>query len=168
MNIDKILNAIKEWSINIEQMIELSEINGKDHIKEYKLKDIQQLDKIIKKCVRCGKYFIPNPNFKQHQIYCDKNCRNISIQQGVYTSKLDDKMRQIDLLRKTIYERKYRVNRDNLDVSLKEYNIILQELKRLSPQRNNISTNVFEEEMQKLREDYHTLVKRDKKKGSHK
>ena len=154
---------IRKMAINIEQIVYLLEnIKGAEYIKDYKLKDIQNLDKIIKKCKRCGNDFIPNPNFKQHQRFCDIRCRNQSTRAHKYELKLDERQRPIDLLRKAIYERKYRAIRDNVDINIKEYKIILKKLTALVKVRWNMTEKEYNKRLSDLQYKYDQLVKCEK------
>lgn len=164
MNIDKSYEVIINWANDIEQMLYLLDIKGKQYIKDYKLKDIQQIDKIIRKCERCGKDFLPNPNFKVYQKYCDIHCRNKSTRDHRYDLKLDERQRPVDLLRKTIYERRYRARRDNITINEEGYEAILRKLTLLVKSRWKLSQDEFDKQMEDLQYEYDKLVKDGKEK----
>lgn len=163
MEINEVYNNIKKWSENIEEIVYLSEnLKGKEYIKNYKLKDIQHIDKFVRKCERCGKDFIPNPNFKKYQKYCDIHCRNQATRINRYEIKLDERQRPVDLLRKTIYERKYRARRDNLEIDIAGYNLILKRLSTLVKSRWKMTKEEYEKQLTDLQYDYDTLVRKGK------
>lgn len=160
MELDEVLNNVKKWAINIEQLIYLTDnIKGKEHLKAYKLVDLQQLGTVIKKCERCDNYFIPNPNLKKWQKFCDIHCRNKAVSEGVYQRRLDARQKPIDLLRKSIYERKFRANRDNYEIDMVGYGILLKKLTTLSKTRWNMTDKEFKKKMDDLHYEYDTLVR---------
>lgn len=163
MEMSNVYDNIIKWGVSIEQLIYLVEdIKGKEYIQNYKLKDIQHIDNIIKKCERCGKYFIPNPNFKKHQKFCDKRCRNQATRDHKYILNLDEKQRQVDLLRKSIYERKYRARRDDSNISMDKYDILLKKLKVLVKSRFDYSKDEYDNMMYEFYKEYNRIVKEDK------
>lgn len=158
----ELCNNIKKLSINIEQIIYLADIKGKEYVKEYKLIDIQNIDKLLRKCDRCGEYFLPNPNYKKWQKYCDIHCRNLSTKEKRTEIKLDKRQRPIDLLRKSIYEREYRARRENIEIDTEAFSLLLKKLTVLVKQRWNISENEYNRKMTELQEEYDTIVQRGK------
>ena len=163
MEINEVYNNIKKWAENIEEIVYLSEnLKGKEYIKDYKLKDIQCIDKLVRKCARCGKDFIPNPNFKKYQKYCDIHCRNQATRDNRYEIKLDERQRPVDLLRKTIYERKYRARRDGIEIDIAGYNSILRRLSTLVKSRWKMTKEEYEKQLSDLQYDYDTLVQKGK------
>lgn len=163
MKINEVYDNIEKWAYDIEQITYLINIKGKEYIQNYKLRDLQNISKLIKKCERCDKYFIPNPNLKHWQKYCDIKCRNQATRDNSYKIKLDTRQRPIDLLRKTIYERKYRARRDNIDIDLVSYNILLKKLTSLVKHRWSYTEAEFNNKFEDLQYEYITIVQRDRK-----
>lgn len=149
-------------SADIEQLIYLTELKGKDYILDYKLRDLRQIQSLIKKCVRCGEYFIPNPNTKRHQVYCGVICRNQATRINRYIYHLDEFQKPVDLLRKQIYERKYRANRDGKYFNLHDYEVILRKLSTLLSQRNKVSKEEYFTLYNLIYKEYEEAVKRQK------
>lgn len=162
MKIDKSYKVIINWADNIEQMLYLLDIKGEQYIKDYKLKDIQQIDKLVRKCERCGKDFLPNPNFKTYQKYCDIHCRNKATRESRYNLNLDERQRPVDLLRKAIYERRYRARRDNIPINEEGYEVILRKLTKVVKSRWKLSQDEFDKQMEDLQYEYDKLVEAGK------
>ena len=162
MEIKQVVNSIKKWSDNIEQIIYLADIKGKEHIENYRLKDFQNIYKLMRKCERCGKEFLPHPNFKKWQKYCDIQCRNQATCINRYEIKLDDRQRPVDLLRKSIYERKYRARRDNISIDIDSFDILLKKLTVLVKQRWDLTEQDYNNKITDLYKDYKTIVQRGK------
>ena len=158
----EVCDSIKRWADNIEQIVCLANIKGKEYITNYKVKDLFIIDELLRKCERCGNYFLPNPNFKQYQKYCDIHCRNKATKTHRYELKLDERQRPVDLLRKSIYERKYRARRDNVVIDVDSYNTILKKLSVLVKQRWNITETEYNNKIADLQYEYDTVVQRGK------
>jgi len=159
------LNILSDVVVNaseIEKLIFSTDIKGKDYILEYKLIDLKQLQSIVRKCVRCGEYFIPNPNNKRQQVYCGAICRNQATRKNRYVYHLDEYQRPVDLLRKTIYERKYRAIRDGKYFNIDEYEVILKKLTLLLAKRNKIAKDEYFKEYDELYRQYEIAVKNQK------
>lgn len=156
------INDIIKYATNIEQLIYFLDVKGKDYAKDYKLDTLMNIKSVLKKCVRCGQYFLPNPNTLNHQIYCGIACRNQATRDIRYKYKLDEYQKPVDLLRKQIYERKYRANRDGKYFNQEDYNIILRKLSILLSKRNVISKNEFFKQYSDLYTEYREAVKKQK------
>lgn len=155
---NEVFNNVKKISNSIEQLIYLTDIKGKEYVKNYKLEDFQNIDKLAKICERCGKWFLPNFNFKQHQKYCDKYCRNEATNENRYKIKLDARQKPIDLLRKAIYETRYRAKRDGNQLDLQGLNAILKNLSILIKHRWELSEDEYRNRLSNLQEKYATIL----------
>ena len=156
--LNEVFNNVKKLSNNIEQLMYLTDIKGKEYVKDYKLEDFQNIDKIVKICERCGKWFLPNFNFKQHQKYCDKYCRNEATNENRYKIKLDARQKPIDLLRKAIYETKYRIKRDKKQLDTQGLNAILKSLMILVKHRWEITEEEYNSRLSELQGKYETIL----------
>lgn len=154
---------IKELANEISNIIDGWNLLGKENLIEYKFYDMQQLDKIIRKCNRCGKYFVPKLNNRNTQKFCDIECRNQSTNEHKFVLKLDKYQRPVDLLRKAMYERIYRAKRDNKKLACaKEYDEILLKLRQLVKKRKKISDKEYFKEFKELKKQYYEVTKSTK------
>lgn len=158
----KVLGDVVKKSRDIEQLMYLINLNGIEHIRNYKLADLMRVQSVIKKCVRCGEYFLPNPNFLHHQVYCGIVCRNQASGENRAKYKLDEFQKPVDSLRKAIYERKYRALRDGKYYNAGDYDIILKKLSRLLAKRYKISKEEYFKQYNDLCVRYKEAVKKQK------
>ena len=158
MDREEIIQMIKQYADDMQKVINNTDINGNENMQIYTLDDLKHIDKYIKVCERCGKLFIPKVANRTSQKYCDKYCRNQATRTQRYEIKLDKRQRPVDLLRKTIYERKYRARRDNIPLDTTGYDIILKKLQQLVRRRWEISQKEYDTEMSQLHREYDSLV----------
>lgn len=156
------IENIKQLAEKIEYIISNTDIKCKGNIAEYKLSDLQNIDTVIKQCKSCKKYFIPSFYYKNHQQYCTVTCRDTQTTIKKYQSKLDERQRPIDLLRKTIYERKYRTIRDNKLYKEEDYNVLLLRLKALNKKRWELSEKEYNSTLEDVHINYLEIVAKEK------
>ena len=151
---------IKELADEISNIINGWNIIGKENLIEYRFYDMQCLDKIIRKCNRCGKQFVPKLNNRNTQKFCGIECRNQSTNEHKFVLKLDKYQRPVDLLRKSMYERIYRAKRDNKKLPCaKDYEKILFKLRMLIKKRGKISDKEYFKEFAELKKQYNEITK---------
>ena len=151
---NKQLLNIQIKSEEIIKQIEQLDILNSNYLYEYKILELKNICSIIKECPRCKKYFIPAYSNIVNQIYCDKKCRNVITRQHRYEIKLDKYQKPVDMLRKTIYERRYRFRRDNITVDETPYVAILKKLTALRKLSKVIPEQEFFNKLNQLREEY--------------
>ena len=157
----KTLGEIVAKSRDIEQLIYLTNLNGVEHIRNYKLADIMRIQSLIKKCVYCGEYFLPNSTAINRQVYCNIFCKNRDTNECRYKN-LDEFQKPVDALRKSIYERRYRAKKNNKYFNSSDYNLILKKLSRLLAKRNKISKEEYFKQYNELYLSYREAVKKQK------
>jgi len=148
------MEKLKELMKNVRDYVESLDIQGKENFDYYYYKDIAEIDKLIKRCERCGKYFFPSIHFKNHQKFCGDECRYSTTLFKAKRKRLDYKERQIDLLRKTIYQYRYQCNRDGIKWSKQEtktYDYVLEQLKILRQNRDNLTRGELSLKVSELR-----------------
>lgn len=152
------LNEIKRLTTELKQKVDSLDVQDKHNFNEYRYIDMVHLEDYIRPCKRCGKYFFPKLNGKHHQKFCGDACRyNTTLETAKRIKKMDYKYRQIDLLRKVIYEYRYRCNRDCIKWSLEEkvvYERILVELSHLRRHRNDYNKREFDKIIGNLKSQY--------------
>ena len=158
MEVNEICTNIKKWAQDIEQYVYLLDAKGVAHLKNYKLADLQEIDKYIKVCIRCGSTFVPNYNYRQWQIYCCKQCRDTATRDNKFILKLDKEQKAVDLLRKSIYERRYRAKRDNKAFNEQAFSILQKKLSILVKQRKTMKSKQFYNELDTLYDEYYRLT----------
>ena len=160
-DLDALSDVVKR-AADIQQILSLTNIKGANYLLEYKLIDFMQILSLVKKCPKCNEYFFPNPTTKRLQVYCGAICRNKATNENKYVKHLDEYQRPVDLLRKNIYERKYRARRDNLEIDIAGYNLILKRLSTLVKSRWKMTKEEYEKQLTDLQYDYDTLVQKGK------
>ena len=152
------INRIKQIATELKQAFEDLGVENPHNLNEYHYKDLIHIDEYIKTCKRCGKYFFPSLNGKVHQKFCGDACRyNTTLETAKKKKKMDYKYRQIDLLRKVIYEYRYRCLRDNIKWSLNEritFERILVELTQLRKDKDNYGKREFDKIITELKTQY--------------
>ena len=152
------IKHIKHLGKALKQTIEAMDIQDKHNLYEYHYEDLTHLEDFIRPCKRCGKYYFPKLNGKNHQKFCGDACRyNTTLETAKKKKKLDYKYRQIDLLRKVIYEYRYRCQRDNIKWTLEEkitYERILVELTNLRQHKDEYNKRDFDKVINVLKSQY--------------
>lgn len=154
------MEKLKELMKEVRDYVSQLDIQGKENFDYYYYKDIAEIDKLVKTCKRCGKQFFPSINFKHHQKFCNDACRYYTTLDTAKKKRLDYKERQIDLLRKTIYQYRYQCNRDNITLSkteLKTIDYILNQLKTLRQNRENYTRKELANKVDELKTIYHNI-----------
>ena len=144
-NIDSI-KAISILVTGIDKHIANIDVMNKENLYEYRYKDLQNMNAIIRRCARCNREFIPNMRMQNTQIYCGDDCRYNSTVTTRKVLKQDSRYKQIDNLRKLIYERQYRARKDNKpisDIENKVFKSILNDIKKLTKDRKCITEYEF-------------------------
>lgn len=158
----KTLKNIESTAKNLDQLIILTNIRGAENILDYKLKDVARVTKFLRKCQRCGEYFLPVYVNRSTQVFCGKGCRNYSTREHKFELHLDEYQRPLDLLRKNIYERKYRANRDNLKYNSAEFEMILKKISILLKTRKQVTREIYFDKVNKLYDEFYSVVEKDK------
>lgn len=153
------LADVTKRATDIHQILNLTNIKGENYLLEYKLIDLLQIQSLVKKCPKCGEYFFPNPTTKRLQVYCGAVCRNVATNEHKYVKHLDKYQRPVDLLRKNIYERRYRANRDDKYFNEADYLAVLRRLKVLVKEKKYMSDEEYFNKLDDITRDYETAVK---------
>lgn len=165
MEIEKKSNCIRTLMNKINECVNDLNKDGIlyiENIIEYKYKDLFNIEKIIRECHRCNKKFIPKYNTRNTQIYCCDDCRYNSTQETRKVIKQDGRYKKIDRLRKLIYEKRYRANKENkpLKESIEqEYINILMDCRHLSTKRKHLTQYEFNKTYDELMRRYRIASK---------
>lgn len=157
----EIIEKINKLSTEIINEVNKIELNNKEYLLEYKLKDL--IDLQIRECISCGKMFIYHPT-NTNQKYCGDNCRYHSTKSTRKKHVTQDaKFRKIDNLRKAIYERRYRAKIINRSLSYDNTLIeILEELKILQKTRHSLDLKTFNQKINELKIQYKQAYRMNK------
>lgn len=131
------MNELKEQVKQLINIVDNMEIQGKNNLINYKLKNILSNEVPIKVCKRCGKPFIP-PYNSLCQKYCCDDCRYNSTKQNRKYTINNTVTRPIEMLAKKIHQKRYYckqhniklVNEDKLQQLLNELIIFRKEVKK--------------------------------------
>ena len=157
-----VLSDVVKRATDIQQILSLTNIKGANYLLEYKLIDFMQILSLVKKCPKCNEYFFPNPTTKRLQVYCGAICRNKATNENKYVKHLDEYQRPVDLLRKNIYERRYRAQRDGKYFNEADYQAVLKRLKALVKQKDLMSRDEYFNKLDDITKDYELAVKAQK------
>lgn len=139
---------MNDLKCQIKQLIEIvnnMDLQGKNNLINYKLKDIVNNRVIVKKCVRCEKPFIP-PYNGLSQKYCCDDCRYNSTQQSRKNRVQNETIKPIEMLSKRIHQKRYYCKRHNIELPNKDK--LQQLLNELIIFRKEIKKGISQDELE--------------------
>ena len=147
------IQTIYELRDQIKIELDKIDISNKERLLKYRLDDLVNLE--LKKCPTCNSLFLPDM-YNNSQKFCSHDCLYRSTKATrKYKISNDIQFRQIDNLRKAIYERKYRAKIINKELACENlYNDILEGLTELKKVRHNMSKKEFNESFNEYKEIY--------------
>ena len=113
------MNKLKEQVKQLINIVDNMEIQGKNNLINYKLKNILSNEVPTKVCERCGKPFIP-PYNSLCQKYCCDDCRYNSAKQNRKYTTNNTVTRPIEMLAKRIYQKRYYCKQHNIKLPNKD------------------------------------------------
>ena len=124
------MNKLKEQVKQLINIVDNMEIQGKNNLINYKLKNILSNEVPIKVCERCGKPFIP-PYNSLCQKYCCDDCRYNSTKQNRKYTINNTVTRPIEMLAKKIHQKRYYCKQVKKGISKEELESRLAVYKKL-------------------------------------
>ena len=155
------LKAVVDKAVDIEQILKLTNMKGIQYLPDYKLDDLKKIQSLVRKCVICHEYYLPNPVTKRLQVYCSPKCRNTVIKSSS-VSNLDKYKRPLDLIRKNIYIRRYRAQKDNKYFNEAEYSAILKRIQVLLKNQKYLSDDEYFKQIDDITDAYELAIKRQR------
>ena len=151
------VKAIQVLLVDVDKHIKTLGVKNISNLYDYKFNDLLHINNIIRVCARCNTEFIPRFGSHGTQIFCGDDCRYNSTQETRKEIKQDPRYKEIDKLRKLIYERRYRdrigINPITVEMN-NEYEKILTDLRVLTKNRHTLSENEFKQQFAELKRRY--------------
>lgn len=144
------IQTIYKLRDQIKTELDKMDISNKDRLLKYRLDDLINLE--LKECLNCHRLFLPDM-YNNNQKFCSHDCLYRSTKATrKYKVSNDLQFRQIDNLRKAIYEKRYRAKISKKELSCEDiYNGILENLSELKKVRHNMTKSEFDKSFNELK-----------------
>ena len=141
-----------KYKLRDQRKTELYKVDtsNKDRLLKYRLDDLINLE--LKECLNCHRLFLPDM-YNNNQKFCSRDCLYRSTKATrKYKVSNDLQFRQIDNLRKAIYEKRYRAKISKKELYCEDiYNGILENLSELKKVRHNMTKSEFDKSFNELK-----------------